>query len=66
VANTPTLADAAMRFMSDHGVHLAETSSKEYQRLLDKPILPALGGLLITDVNRQDMRSGLGTTQLFS
>jgi len=55
VANTPTLADAAMRFMSEHGVHLAATSSKEYQRLLDKLILPALGQLLITDVNRQDI-----------
>ena len=40
VAASPTLAEAAARFMSEYGVHLAERSSAEYQRLFDSNYPP--------------------------
>jgi integrase len=55
VRATPTFGEVAMRFMSEHAVNLAESSAKEYQRLLNKLILPALGKIKITDVARQDI-----------
>ena len=55
VKSTPTFAEAARRFMEEHASNLAESSAKEYQRLLDKTILPALGKNRITDITRQDI-----------
>lgn len=55
VKSTPTFADVAQRFMEEHASNLAESSAKEYQRLLDKLILPVLGKTRITEITRQDV-----------
>ncbi len=55
VRTTLTFDDVAKRFKSEHAANLAESSAKEYQRLLNKLILPAMGKVKITDVSRQDI-----------
>jgi integrase len=52
----PTVADLAQRFLSEHAEAKRKTSTaKEYRRLLDHVVLPAIGRKRVADVTRQDV-----------
>jgi integrase len=52
----PTVADFAQRFLAEHAEAKRKASTaKEYRRLLDNVILPALGTKRVADVTRQDV-----------
>jgi len=56
VKATPTLADLAARFLAEHAEAKRKASTaKEYRRLLDHVILPALGKRKAADVIRADV-----------
>ena len=50
-----TLAEASQRFLIDHGPKLKPRSLEEYERLIDKTIIPALGKRLLNDITRADV-----------
>jgi integrase len=51
----PTVADLAERFLAEHADAKRKASTAlEYRRLLDRIILPALGGRKVMDVTRHD------------
>jgi len=52
----PTVADLARRFLAEHAEAKRKTSTaKEYRRLLDHVVLPALGKKRMADITRQDV-----------
>jgi integrase len=52
----PTVADLAQRFIAEHAEAKRKPSTaKEYRRLLDNVVLPALGKKRVADVTRQDV-----------
>lgn len=51
----PTLSDLAKRYMADHAPRKKATSSKEDQRLWNQYILPILGSLKVSSINRDDI-----------
>jgi integrase len=52
----PTVADLAQRFIAEHTEAKRKPSTaKEYRRLLDNVVLPALGKKRVADVTRQDV-----------
>jgi integrase len=52
----PTVADLAQRFLAEHAEVKRKTSTaKEYRRLLDHVVLPALGKKRVADLMRQDV-----------
>lgn len=55
LAELPTLADAAKRFMAEHGVTLKPTSLEKYRFLIERYILPELGERLIARIARTDV-----------
>jgi integrase len=51
-----TVADLAQRFLAEHAEVKRKTSTaKEYRRLLEHVVLPALGRKRVADVTRQDV-----------
>ncbi|MEQ8824280.1 MAG: tyrosine-type recombinase/integrase [Filomicrobium sp.] len=54
-ASSPTLKAATEVFMAEHGPKLKARTREEYQRLLDKDILPALGDNKVPDVTRSQV-----------
>jgi integrase len=52
----PTIADLAQRFLAEHAEAKRKTSTaREYRRLLDHVVLPALGKKRVADISRQDV-----------
>jgi integrase len=52
----PTVAELAGRFLAEHAeAKRKESTAKEYRRLIERVILPALGGKRVADVTRQDV-----------
>ena len=52
----PTVAELVQRFLSEHAEAKRKGSTgKEYCRLLEHVVLPAIGKKRVADVNRQDM-----------
>jgi integrase len=52
----PTVAELAQRFLAEHvEAKRKGSTAKEYRRLLDHVILPALGKKRVADVTRQDV-----------
>jgi len=52
----PTVADLAQRFLVEHAEAKRKASTaREYRRLLDHVVLPALGKKRVADVTRQDL-----------
>jgi integrase len=52
----PTVADLAQRFLAEHAeAKRKPPTAKEYRRLLDHVVLPALGKKRVADVTRQDV-----------
>jgi integrase len=52
----PTVVDLAQRFLTEHAEAKRKTSTaKEYRRLLDHVVLPALGKKRVADITRQDV-----------
>jgi integrase len=52
----PTVADLAERFLAEHAEAKRKTSTaREYRRLLDHVVLPALGKRRVADIVRQDV-----------
>ena len=52
----PTIADLARRFLAEHvDAKRKASTAKEYRRLLDHVVLPALGKKRVADVTRQDV-----------
>jgi len=52
----PTVADLAQRFLAEHAEAKRKASTaKEYRRLLDHVVLPALGKKRVADITRQDV-----------
>jgi integrase len=50
----PTVVDLAQRFLTEHAEAKRKTSTaKEYRRLLDHVVLPALGKKRVADITRQ-------------
>ena len=53
---TPTIADLAKKFMAVHvAAKTAVRTGKEYSRLFDQIIIPAMGKRRVTDVTRADI-----------
>jgi integrase len=53
----PTVADLALRFLSEHvEAKRKPSTAKEYRRLLDNVIVPALGSRKVADVTRADIQ----------
>ncbi|OIQ75833.1 putative prophage CPS-53 integrase [mine drainage metagenome] len=56
VAEAPTVADLAERFLTEHAEAKRKASTaSEYRRLFDTVILPALGRSKVAEVSRQDV-----------
>ncbi len=51
----PTFMEAADRFMTNHGPKLKLRTREEYQRLLDKTLVPAFGKRLLIDIAIADV-----------
>ena len=52
----PTVAELAARFLAEHvETKRKPRTAKEYRRILDNVIIPALGNKRVADVSRQDV-----------
>lgn len=51
----PTLKELAEQYMKEHAPHKKASSSKEDQRLWDQHILPVLGSLKVSSLDRSDI-----------
>src|SRR5437660_8453898 len=52
----PTVAELAARFLAEHAEAKRKASTaREYRRLLEHVVLPALGGKRVADITRQDV-----------
>lgn len=55
-ADAPSVADLTARFIAEHAEAKRKASTaREYRRLIDTVIVPALGGIKVADVTRADV-----------
>lgn len=53
--SAPTFAEAAERFMATHGQKLKPRTREEYQRLIDKTLVPVFGRRLLIDIETAEI-----------